>query len=143
MKAINIKIVFKTAKWPENLKASKAGKLMMWGVAWSAGSPDGDTFLALAYGPNKGQANHSRFDLPAFNALYLKQRQMPDGPERQAVMEEASKLMVAYVPYKVSSHRIATDMMHPWVQGYRRNPFVREFFKYVDIDTEVLAKASK
>jgi ABC-type transport system substrate-binding protein len=143
MKAINIKIVFKTAKWPENLKASKAGKLMMWGVAWSATSPDGDTFLALAYGPNKGQANHSRFDLPAFNALYLKQSKMPDGPDRQAVMEEASKLMVAYVPYKVSSHRIATDLLHPWVQGYRRNPFIREFYKYVDIDTDVFAKASK
>jgi ABC-type transport system substrate-binding protein len=143
MKAINIKIVFKTAKWPENLKASKAGKLMMWGVAWSATSPDGDTFLALAYGPNKGQANHSRFDLPAFNALYLKQSKMPDGPERQAVMEEASKLMIAYVPYKVSGHRIATDLMHPWVQGYRRNPFIREFFKFVDIDTDVLAEASK
>ena len=143
MKAINIKITFKTAKWPENLKASKAGKLMMWGVAWSAGAPDGDTFLALAYGPNKGQANHSRFDLPAFNALYAKQRQMADGPERLAVMEEASKLMVAYVPYKVSSHRVATDLMHPWVQGYRRNPFIREFFKFVDIDTDALAKASR
>ena len=143
MKAINIKIVFKSAKWPENLKASKAGKLMMWGVAWSAGSPDGDTFLALAYGPNIGGANHARFNLPAFNKLYLQQSQLPDGPERLAVMEEASKLMVAYVPYKVSGHRIATDLMHPWVVGYRRNPFVRDFFKYVDIDTEVLAKASR
>ncbi len=143
MKAINIKIVFKTAKWPENLKASKAGKLMMWGVAWAATSPDGDTFLALAYGPNKGQANHSRFDLPAFNALYLKQSKMPDGLERQAVMEEASKLMIAYVPYKISGHRVATDLMHPWVQGYRRNPFIREFYKFVDIDAEALAKASR
>ena len=143
MKAINIKIVFKSAKWPENLKASKAGKLMMWGVAWAATSPDADTFLALAYGPNKGQANHSRFDLPAFNALYAKQSKMPDGPERQAVMEEASKLMIAYVPYKISGHRIATDLMHPWVVGYRRNPFIREFYKYVDIDTDALAKASR
>ena len=141
MQAINIKIVFKTAKWPENLKASHAGKLMMWGVAWGATSPDGDTFLALAYGPNKGGANHARFNLPAFNALYLQQNKMPDGPERQAVMEEASKLMVAYVPYKISSHRIATDLMHPWVQGYRRNPFVREFFKFLDIDLDVQRKA--
>ena len=143
MKSVRIRIVFKTAKWPENLKASRAGKLMMWGVAWSAGSPDGDTFLALAYGPNKGQANHARFDLPAFNALYIKQNKMPDGPERQKVMEEASRLMVAYVPYKLSSHRIATDLMHPWVVGYRRNPFLRDFWKYIDIDTEVQRKAQK
>ena len=143
MKAINLKIVFKPAKWPENLKASRAGKLMMWGVGWSATSPDGDTFLALGYGPNKGQANHSRFDLPAFNALYLKQNKMPDGPERQAVMQEASKLMVAYAPYKISGHRIATDLMHPWVRGYRRNPFVREFYKYLDIDVAVQREAMK
>ena len=55
---------------------------MMWGVGWSAGAPDGDTFLALGYGPNKGQANHARFDLPAFNALYEQQQRLPDGPER-------------------------------------------------------------
>jgi ABC-type transport system substrate-binding protein len=141
MTSVNIKIVFKSAKWPENLKASHAGKLMMWGVSWAATSPDGDTFLALAYGPNKGGANHARFDLPAFNALYDKQNKMPDGPERQAVMEEASKLMVAYVPYKISGHRIATDLMHPWVLGYRRNPFMREFFKYVDIDPALAPRA--
>ncbi|MEO8281147.1 MAG: ABC transporter substrate-binding protein [Ideonella sp.] len=141
MKAIGIRMTFKAAKWPENLKASRAGKLMMWGVAWAATSPDGDTFLALAYGPNKGQANHARFDLPAFNALYIKQNKLPDGPERERVMEEASKLMVAYVPYKISGHRIATDLMHPWVVGYRRNPFVREFWKYLDIDTELQHRA--
>ena len=140
MDAIGIKMVFKTAKWPENLKRSRAGKLMMWGVGWSAGQPDGDTFLALGYGPNKGQANHARFNLPAFNTLYEQQRQLPDGPERQALMNEATKLMVAYMPYKVHVHRIFTDLAHPWVVGYHRNIFVREFYKYVDIDTTRLPK---
>jgi ABC-type transport system substrate-binding protein len=143
MTAVGIRIVFKPAKWPENLKGSKAGKLMMWGVGWIAGNPDGDTFLALAYGPNKGQANHARFDLPAYNALYLQQNRMPDGPDRVRVMEAANKLAVAYVPYKVSGHRILTDLVHPWVIGYRRNVFVREFWKYVDIDPARLALAAK
>ena len=140
MEAINIRITFKTAKWPENLKASRTGKLMMWGVGWSAGSPDGDTFLALGYGPNKGQANHARFDLPAYNALYEKQRALPDGPERLAVMDEAKRIMVAYMPYKVHVHRIFTDLAQPWVVGYHRNIFVREFYKYVDVDNTVLNK---
>ena len=140
MTAIGIKMDFKTAKWPENLKASRAGKLMMWGVGWSASAPDGDTFLALGYGPNKGGANHSRFNLPAFNTLYEQQARLPDGPERQAVMDEAKKLMVAYMPYKMHVHRIFTDLAHPWVVGYQRNVFVRHFFKYVDIDSDALAK---
>jgi ABC-type transport system substrate-binding protein len=140
MDAIGVKIEFKVAKWPENLKASRSGKLMMWGVAWSAGAPDGDTFLALGFGKNKGQANHSRFDLPQFDALYEKQRTMPDGPERFELMQQAAKLMVSYMPYKIHGHRFATDMTHPWVVGYRRHPFMREFWKYVDIDTSKLPK---
>jgi len=133
MNAINVRIDFKIAKWPEQLKASRAGKLMMWGVAWSAANPDGSYFLDLLYGPNKGQANHARFDLPEFNTLYKKQLVMPDGPEREAVMGEAKLLAVAYMPYKVTGHRIATDLMHPWVYGYRRHPFMRDFWRYVDI----------
>ncbi len=30
--------------------------------------------------------------------------------------------------------------MHPWVIGFRRNPFVREFYKYVDVDPAIRAK---
>jgi ABC-type transport system substrate-binding protein len=140
MTAIGIKMDFKVAKWPENLKSSHAGKLMMWGVGWVASAPDGDTFLALGYGPNKGGANHSRFNLPAFNALYEQQALLPNGPERQAAMDEAKKLMVAYMPYKLHVHRIFTDLAQPWVVGYQRNVFVRQFFKYVDIDTAELQK---
>ena len=136
--AVNIRITFKIAKWPEQLKASRTGKLMMWGVAWGGVSPDGSYFLDLLYGPNKGQANHARFDLPAFNALYEQQRVLPDGPEREALIHQAKMLSVAYMPYKVSSHRVATDLMHSPVVGYRRHPFLRDFFRYVDIDTAQL-----
>ncbi len=139
MDAIGIRIEFRAAKWPENLKASRAAKLMMWGVGWSGG-PDSDTFLALGYGPNKGQANHARFDLPAFNKLYEQQRGMPDGPERNAVIADAARLMVAYMPYKVHVHRIFTDLAQPWVLGYHRNIFVRDFWKYIDIDAAALQR---
>ncbi len=136
MDALGLRMTFKTAKWPENLKSSRAGKLMMWGVGWSAGSPDGDTFLALGYGPNKGGANHARFNLPEFNRIYQAQRVLADSPERLALMDEAKRLMVAYMPYKIHAHRIFTDLNQPWVQGYHRNIFVRDFFKYVDIESQ-------
>ena len=135
MNAIGVRMVAKIAQWPENLKASRAGKLAMWGVAWSTG-PDAEDFLVLAYGPNKGQSNHARFDLPAFNALFERQRVLPDGPERQALIDRAKLLTVAYMPYKAHAHRIWTDMAQPWVKGYHRNIFVRDFWKYVDVDMD-------
>lgn len=132
--AVNVRISFKIAKWPEQLKASRTGKLMMWGVAWGGVSPDGSYFLDLLYGPNKGQANHARFDLPAFNRLYEAQRVLPDGPEREALIRQAKLLAVAYMPYKVTGHRVATDLLHAQVVGYRRHPFLRDFFRYVDVE---------
>jgi ABC-type transport system substrate-binding protein len=142
MNAIGIRMVARIAQWPENLKASRAGKLMMWGAGWSTG-PDAEGFLVLAYGPNKGGANHARFDLPAFNALFERQRVLPDGPERQALIDEAKRLTVAYMPYKAHAHRIWTDMAQPWVRGYHRNIFVREFWKYVDVDMNERAARSR
>ena len=139
MKAVGLKIVFKgrqVAGEPEGLARRQADDV---GVAWSATTPDADTFLALAYGP-KGGANHARFALKEFDTLYDRQKVLPDGPERERVIEEASKLMVAYVPYKLSCHRIATDLMQPWVLGFRRNPFVREFYKFLDVDPALRAK---
>jgi ABC-type transport system substrate-binding protein len=137
MNAIGLQIVFKTAKWPENLKGANAGKLMMWGVGWVATMPDGDVFLALGYGPNKGQANKSRFDLPAFNQAYARQKGLANGPERSAAMAEATKIAVAYMPYKVHVHRIFTDLAQPWVIGYHRNVFagIAAGWRAVDIDT--------
>ncbi|MEO7106692.1 MAG: ABC transporter substrate-binding protein, partial [Rhodoferax sp.] len=140
MDAVGIRIEFKKGQWPEHLKAARAGKLMMWGLGYSAANPDGGDALQLAYGPSKGEANLSRFDNAEFNKLYEKSKLLPDGPERIAVMQQATKLLVAYMPYKGTTHRILTDMMQPWLVGYTRHPFDRAFWKYVDIDLTKLPK---
>ena len=41
MTALGIRIEFLPAQWPENLKAARAGKLMMWSLGVSAADPDG------------------------------------------------------------------------------------------------------
>ena len=41
LNALGIRIDFKSAKWPENLKNARAGKLMIWSLGSSAASPDG------------------------------------------------------------------------------------------------------
>ena len=140
MDAMGIRIEFKTGQWPEHLKAARAGKLMMWGLGYSASNPDGADALQLAFGPAKGEANLARFENAEFDRLYQKQQLMADGPERLAVMQQMVKIMVAYMPYKFSTHRILTDMMQPSLIAYRRHPISRGFWRYVDIDTAKLPK---
>ncbi|MCY7319469.1 MAG: ABC transporter substrate-binding protein [Ramlibacter sp.] len=138
--AVGIKIVYKIGKWPEQLRASRAGKLMMWGYGYSAGSPDSGSVLQLGYSKSAGQQNHSRFKNARFDELYEKQGLMRDGPERDAVIRDAVRILVAYMPIKVRVSRIGTDLMQPWLVGYKRHPFAREFWSYVDIDTPKLPR---
>ncbi|MDP1899833.1 MAG: ABC transporter substrate-binding protein [Rubrivivax sp.] len=132
--AVGLKIEFDINSWPELLKKSRAGALMMWGYSWSAGSPDGGFFLGIAYGPNAGEANDPRFALPAFDRLYERQRGLPDGPEREAVMRQAKNLLVAYMPYKVHLHNVLPDLVQPWTHGYWRHPFMRDIWRFVDTE---------
>ena len=104
LQALGLRVTFRVGQWQENIKASRAGKLMMWGTGWSAAIPDGTYFLDVLNGANKGQSNHARFDLPAFNQLNQRQRVMPDGAERDAVIHQALNLSLAYMPVKATSH---------------------------------------
>jgi len=132
MKAVGLRMEFDVSTWPELLKKSRAGTLMMWGYSWSATSPDGGFFLAIAYGPNASESNDPRFMLPAFDRLYERQRALPDGPEREAVMREAKNLLVAYLPFKVHLHNVALDLVQPWTRAYWRHPFMRDIWRFVD-----------
>ena len=135
--AVGLRIEFDISTWPELLKKSRAGTLMMWGYGWTAGSPDGGFFLSIAYGPNASEANDPRFALARFDRLFEKQRAMPDGPQRDAVMREAKDLLVAYMPYKVHSHSVAVDLVQPWTHGYWRHPFMRDIWRFVDVEPKI------
>ena len=134
MTAVNLSIRFKPAKWPENLKNSRAGKLMMWRVGWVAAQPDGDTFLALGNGAEHRTGKSLALQSSGLQQALCAAEELPDGPEREALFLEAKKLFVAYMPYKFVGHRIETAVFHPWVIGYRRHSFMRAMWKYIDID---------
>jgi len=142
MTAIGLQTSFRIAQWPELVKQSMAGQLMIWGYGWQLGQPDSDTIFGMGYGPNRESINDARFDLPAYNRLFERQRAMPDGPERLAVLHEASRLLAAYMPYLMHIHRVSLDLAHPWVLGYRRHPFASSKWAWIDVDTGLkLARA--
>jgi ABC-type transport system substrate-binding protein len=141
MDAIGIRFTAHKAQWPELLKQSKAGQLMSWGLGWSVATPDADAFYDVLYGPNAGQSNHSRFDLPEWNRLFAASKKLRDGPERDALYQKMNKLFIAYQPWKLGVHRVITDLMQPWVYGYHRHPVSRSWWSYVYVDGNQQQKA--
>jgi ABC-type transport system substrate-binding protein len=134
MSAIGLRIVFRTAQWPEQYKAARAGKLMLWSVSGRASAPDGIEGLLRYEGKASGGINLSRFDLPEMNATLERLQALPDGPEREALFDHAKRLTVAWMPYKLRTHLAATALVQPWLVGYRRPLFWNNWFESVDIE---------
>jgi ABC-type transport system substrate-binding protein len=143
LEAIGIRTTFQTAQWPEQLKQARAGKLQVWSLGSLAASPDGQGAFQRLHGPQAGGQNLARFNLPEFNAIYDKLSQLPDGPERLELFRRAKMLAIAYAPYKAIVHRIATDMWHPWVSGFRRPLFWQEWWHMVDVDVALRDRVLK
>jgi len=136
MAAVGLRTEFEIAQWPAHMKAALGGSLQIWMLGSSADVPDGQSALARWYGPQAGQQNLARFKLKAFDEVYERLLALPDGPEREALFLQAKRLAAAYMPYKVLVHRIANELLHPWVSGYRRALFWQEWWHMVDVDMD-------
>ena len=54
-----------------------------------------------------------------------------------------NRIFLVYAPWRLGVHRIITDLSQPWLVGFSRHSVIGGVWKYVDIDTEVLARAKK
>jgi len=133
MDAIGLKMRIKVGQWPEQLKAARAGQLMIWSLGSSDSSPDPHGSLAMLYGPGAGSGNLARFKHAPYDQILQKMQDLPDGPERLQLLQKAQQIAVAYMPYRYRTHRLVTDLTHPWLLGYRRPIFSRQFWQYVDL----------
>jgi ABC-type transport system substrate-binding protein len=141
--AIGIRMEIEVAKWPDLRKKSKLGKLATWQLSWGMDYPDGDNVFQLLYGPNCGTSNDGCFQLKEFDELYEKAAKLPPGPERVAIYQQMSRLVVAYAPWKMNVHRMRNQFIQPWILGWRRNFFLHEGMRYADIDLQRRAQAVK
>ena len=134
MDAIGLRIVFRKDRIQDLRKMARQGKLPMRTDGWNADYPDGENFMQLLYGPNVGQENHARFSLPEFDRLYEAARRLPDSPERTALFDKMTEIVLAYAPWRLMEHRIEDHLTQPWVRNYKPHPVRSALWRYIDID---------
>ena len=141
MDAIGIRLTFKKSKMPEIVKKARQGEVSMFDGGWSADYPDAEDFMHLLYGPNAGQANISRFNLPEFNHLFEEAQRLPDSPARTLLFNRMAELVAAYVPWRVTVNPITDTLEHGWVRFFVPHPMrYPGEFAYVDLDESLRAK---
>jgi len=139
LKAVGIRVDFMKQKWPDLIKMGKVGQLQMWRVGWINAYAEGDAFAQLLYGKNIGQTNSARFDLPAYDQLYVQSRMLPDGPERNKLYRRMSELVAAYNPWALHVYTVENTLVQPWVRGYKKHAYWEHPWQYIGVDAAQLA----
>jgi ABC-type transport system substrate-binding protein len=143
LNAIGLRVVFKSDKKTEIIKASRLGKVQMFESNWVADFPDGENFYQLLYGPNAGRANYARFNLPAYNERYEQARLLSDGPARQQLYFEMNQLIHAYNPWVPLTQVLSADIRQPWLKNYKRHPVELTQWRYLDVDVAERARSAR
>ncbi len=143
LNAIGLRVVFRSDKKTEIIKASRLGTVQMFESNWIADFPDGDNFYQLLYGPNAGRANYSRFNLPEYNVRYERARLLTDGAQRNKLYFEMNQLLHAYNPWVPLTHVLSGDLRHPWLKNYKRHPVEFTTWRYLDVDVAQRVRAAR
>jgi ABC-type transport system substrate-binding protein len=137
MDGIGLRVEFVKQKWPELLKMSDAGQLMMFRLGRSFMLRDGGIALEMLYGPNIDHGNNdARFRLAEYDRLIEQARGMPDSAERTALYHKMGDIASVYMPLMLGTYGYRNVLAHPWVLGFNADSFFREPWKYVDVDLD-------
>ena len=134
MDAIGVRVEIQKDRFPELLKMEKQCRLMVRHAAWIADWPDGDNFMQLMYGPNIHESNNACYQSAEFDRRYQKSLTLPDGPERERLYHEMTRLMEVDTVWLLADSRIRNSLQQPSVVGFTKHPVLHAEWLYLDLE---------
>lgn len=111
-------------------------QIFEWG--WNADYPDPENFLFLLYGPNrkvgKNGENAANFLNPEFDRLFPRMKDLPNGPERQAVIDRMVDIVRHDAPWVFAFYQKSFGLRHGWVKNGKPNLMANNTLKYRRVD---------
>ena len=142
MDAIGIRMQVVQKTFSELVDMSRAGKLMMFHLAYRSLEPSGYQILQALWSREPLDSNPSQFANADYDRVYEQFLQTPAGPGRVTLARRMSDISQAYVPMQLSTFGIGNTLVYPWVEGYWPSQFGFSW-KYLDIDLEQRKAAAK
>ena len=118
----------------------REGNAQLFFFGWNADYPDPENMLFLLHGAQakvkeSGQ-NAANYVNAEYDRLFEKMKSMPDGPERQAVIDRMVAILQHDAPWIFGFHPKAYSLQHGWVLNRKTGSMVRNTLKYQRIDVE-------
>ena len=94
---IGIQLNIRATQYNRFREKVRTGNAQMFFWGWLADYPDPENFLFLLYGPNGkvkyGGENAANYSNPEYDKLFTKMKNMPNGPERQAIIRQMLEIL--------------------------------------------------
>jgi ABC-type transport system substrate-binding protein len=111
-------------------------QVFQWG--WNADYPDPENFLFLLYGPNakvgKNGENAANYQNPEFDRLFERMKNMDNGVERQAMIDQMVEIVRRDAPWAFGFHPKQFTLHHAWYRNAKPNLMANNTLKYKRIE---------
>lgn len=116
------------------IQKTDSGNYQMADAGWNADYPDGENFYSLFYSENRAPLqNNGNYSNPKFDELYLKIRDMPNGPERFKIFAEMNEIIKEDVPFVLTFNQLALGLLQKDVRNFKRHMLEEYPYKYFDV----------
>lgn len=137
---LGIQLVLRTTDYNQFQQKIAAGNAQLFTWGWNADYPDPENFLFLLYGPNAkvgaGGENAGNYKNPEYDKLFERMRNMDDGPERQAIIDQMQEILRHDSPWLFGYYPMKFALYHDWYQNLSPNQMARNRVKYQRIDAK-------
>ncbi len=135
---LGIQLVLRTTDYNQFQQKIAAGNAQLFTWGWNADYPDPENFLFLLYGPNAkvgaGGENAGNYKNPDYDKLFERMRNMDDGPQRQAIIDQMQEILRHDSPWLFGYHPMKFALYHDWYKNQAPNLMARNRTKYQRID---------
>ncbi|WP_334223732.1 ABC transporter substrate-binding protein [Thiosocius teredinicola] len=137
---LGIQLVIRATDYNRFQDKMLKGTAQIYSWGWNADYPDPENFFFLLYGPNakvetKGE-NASNFTNAEFDRLFVKMKDLPNGPERQQVVDEMVSILRVESPWLFGHFPKGFSLHHAWYKNAKPHLMANNTLKYKRIDGE-------
>ena len=135
---LGIQLEIRDTDWNRFQEKIRKGAQQLYGLGWSADYPDPENFLFLLYGPEAradgAGANSSNYSNPRFDALFDEMKILPNGPERQRLIDRMVEILRHDAPWVFGFHPKDYTLRQSWLYNVKPNELAGNTTKYLRLD---------
>ena len=136
---LNIQLEIRSTDWNRFQEKIRAGNTQMFFLGWNADYPDPENFMFLLNGPQsraKTQGeNAANYANPEFDRLFEQMKNIDNGPERQALIDQMVKIARQDAPWVWGYHPKDYSLSHAWMRNGKPNNMARNGLKFLRVDS--------